>query len=70
MPRNLDRDGVLKEPRIEGGCQLHEAVRFTAEDATAAILLLDRLGFDILLFGWTNEFGDEEDGGLRPSNRG
>jgi hypothetical protein len=46
----LDRDNILTQ--IDGSTSIHPQTVFTESDASRAILLLDTLGFDILVFGW------------------
>jgi hypothetical protein len=58
---HICRDNILTQPN--GSTSTHKATEFTERDATAAILLLDTLGYDILLFGWW------ENGELRAIDR-
>ncbi len=46
----IDRDNIILHPR--GGSHIHPATEFSTKDMTAALILLDTLGYDILIFGW------------------
>ena len=58
----IDRDGVLLDLIV--GDRLHPRVEFSEQDATQAILLLNQIGFDTLIFGWKETNGElrETDG--------
>lgn len=48
-----DRDGILKT--TEGGTRIHPDVQFSEEDAYSALLLLQRMELDMLIFGWEED---------------
>lgn len=62
--RRTDDYMVLLSPR--GSADISDETEFSLADATGSVLLLDHLGFDLLLFGWqphgrlhTHEWPDE-----------
>lgn len=66
MPNLIDRNGVLLHP--VSGSRIHPDTELSEQDATAALLLLAELDYDMLIFGWEDdgEFWDVDRGSQKP----
>lgn len=51
--RLVDQNGILKV--LEGGTRIHPDVAFSEEDAYSALLLLQQMDLDMLIFGWEED---------------